>query len=111
MPEFQKVQVPVFSPTHCATCLNHLDPDGFVDLIAEVYGEHLYMCASCVYTAANLLGCYSPKQAAKLRTDLGMTRDAVRRLQDELDTERDNKVVSLADVRQLVTASAPLDAA
>ena len=88
MPEFQHVTSPVFTPTHCATCMNHRDPDGFVDLITELPSGHLYLCASCTYTAGQQLGMLSPHQAEELRRTVKNAETSLAALEAALEEER-----------------------
>lgn len=102
MPDFVHVAAPVFSPTNCRTCMTHADKRGFIDTRAEDANGHVYMCASCVDVAARLVGCLDPKQGDDLRHRLADASAAITALERELETERANKVVALADVRTLL---------
>ena len=107
MPEFAWVKAPVFPPTLCLACNTHSHPDGFVDLISEdPTGRRHYLCASCVYTAGQKVGCLSPVQADDLRERVAKAHEDLLDIQLELDEERENKVVSLADVKKLMTKKA-----
>ncbi len=102
IPEFAWVKAPVFNPTICTTCFTHSHKDGFVDLIAEdSAGRRLYMCASCVYTAGQKVGMLSPHQGDELRRQLAHSHEDVLDLQAQLNEEKDNRVISLKDAREL----------
>lgn len=103
MPDFVLVAAPVFSPTECRTCMTHTDKRGFIDTRAEDGNGHVYICATCVDVAARLVGCLDPKQADDLRHRVADAHNAITSLERELEAERENKFVSLADVRELVT--------
>lgn len=103
MPDFQHVRSPVFTPTHCIACMNHRDPDGFIDLLVELPIGHLYLCANCTYQAGQRLGMLSPHQADDLTGRLATAQQDIETLQAELAAEREDKVVSLADVRKLIS--------
>lgn len=106
MPEFSWVKAPVFNPTICTTCFTHSHKDGFVDLIAEdSAGRRLYMCASCVYTAGQRVGMLSPHQGDELQRQLDRAREEVIDLHLELQEEKENRVVSLRDAREILGVS------
>lgn len=118
MPDFQILQSPPYSPTRCVTCGTSRCDEGFVDLIVEEpllgYNEqadavhdpsgtiptwgHLLQCVLCVRQAAKAAGCLGPDLWADLRADLGVAHDRITDLEAELEHEKANKVVSLADV-------------
>ncbi len=101
--DFQHVKNPVFPPGQCRACVTHKDKDGFVDLIAEdSAGFRFYLCASCLFQAGRTLGMLSPDQATGLRQLVVDAQEAVTILERELAVERENKLVSLADVRELI---------
>lgn len=103
MPDFQWVKAPVFQPTACMSCMTHSHRDGFVDLLSEdVNGMHHYLCAGCAFTAAQKLGCLSPAQADDLRRRLADAAEELLGVQSELEAERENKVVPLADVKAML---------
>lgn len=108
MPDFQRVDAPHFSPTQCLACTTHKHPDGFVDLLAEnALGHRMYLCAGCLYQAAQKLGCLSPTQGDDLARRLGDANGRIHGLETALEAERGNKVVSLDDVRKLLRTKQP----
>lgn len=108
MPDFFWVKNPVFPPTICAGCNTHAHKDGFVDLLAEdAAGRRFYLCAGCVNTAGNKVGALSKAQGDDLRGRLAGAQEELLALQGELEAERENKVVSLADARKLFNAKSP----
>lgn len=122
MPPFNLVPAPVFSPTRCTTCGANRCEGGFVDLIIDdvpiggfdeagsprVSGAlgvgfgHLYLCADCSATVASLIGWTSPGQRLELEGELAGYRVKTRDLEEELEAEREQKVVSIGDVLALV---------
>ncbi len=102
-PDFQWVKAPVFTPTVCKGCMTHKHPAGFVDLLHEdpVAGR-LYLCAGCVETAGRQTGMRTRAQYAELADTLDRAESRISQLEAALEDERDNKLVSLADVKELV---------
>lgn len=116
------VDRPRFSPTRCLVCWQNQHPDGFVDFGVDVpehgYTEagkmqlpptgnvalegHLYLCAGCVQTAADKVGCATPADRAKLEQQLADAQAQVTGQQAELERERQSKTVNLDDLRQLL---------
>lgn len=108
MPDFAWVQSAIFSPTCCATCMTHRDPGGFVDLLVDTPAAgRLYMCATCVERAGREVHMLSRGQADDLTGRLARQQQQIAALQDELEREKENKLVSLADVRTLVGVRGP----
>lgn len=106
-PEFAHVPAPVFTPTRCIACWAHAHKDGFIDLVVDdPIAGRAYLCASCVYTAGQKLKMLSPAQADNLTERLRAGQEAISTLQGQLDVERENKYVSLADVKELVGGTA-----
>jgi hypothetical protein len=121
VPDFHLVPAPVFSPTRCVTCGTTRCDEGFIDLIVETaslgFNEHadavhdpagliptlghLYQCVLCVRQAANAAGCLDPGRWADLRADHDAALDRLEALEGELEAEKQNKVVSLADVLEM----------
>lgn len=103
MPDFSLVQSPIFSPTSCATCMTHKDVKGFVDLLVDTpAGGRLYMCATCVERAGREVKMLSKDQAADLTKRLTDASEQIRSLEQQLAVEKDNKVLSLEDVKKLL---------
>ena len=111
--DFQWVQSPQLAPGRCQSCSTHSHPDGFVDLIAEgplqevpgfglAAAARVYLCAGCLRQAARHVGCLEPKQADDLGRRLGEANSRINQLEADLAAEQENKLVSLADVRELV---------
>lgn len=112
MPEFAWVKAPVFSPTRCMSCNTHAHRDGFVDLVSEdANGFRHYLCASCVFTAAQKFGCLAPSQADELRHRLADAAEELLDVRAELEAERENKVVPLADVKRMLAVKPKAPAA
>lgn len=129
MPAFEVVAHPVFSPTRCATCGTSSCPDGFVDLLvdsAPVRGftedggdpihdpdgveptlGHLYMCVQCVAQAAVKIGGCDRADRVRLEDKVVGYEAHIAELEQQLEAERLDKVVSLDDVRTLLATHEP----
>lgn len=107
MPDFQWLKAPVFTPTQCCTCSTHAHPDGFVDLLADTISGRLYICAGCVNQAGRQIGMLSRENAGDLTDRLADAANLVADLESQLEDEKANKVVSLADVKTLVGIRGP----
>lgn len=121
MPAFEVVPHPVFSPTRCATCGTSSCPDGFIDLLVDTAvrgfnddGDaihdpdgveptigHLYMCVSCVSQAAVKIGGCDRAERVKLEDRVVGLGAQVAELEQQVADEQANKVISLADAREL----------
>ena len=103
MPDFQRVQSPVFTPTACLACGTHHDRNGFVDLLVDqpVSGR-AYLCGTCTFQAGRKVGCLDPEQSANLTARLAAATAEISALNNQLETERAAKVVSLDDVKKLL---------
>ena len=96
MPEFSLVPSPFFSPTQCATCSTHADPDGFVDLIVEIFPHgRIYMCSKCINQAGIKAGMYSKRQYDGLLGKLKATENQLHEAKAEV--ERLTEFEKLAD--------------
>ena len=103
MPDFQFVQSPIFTPTACATCSAHLDRKGFVDLLVDnPLSGRLYMCATCVERAGKELKMLAAHQARDLTDRLARANNKITDLEAKLEAEKQEKFVSLKDVRDLL---------
>lgn len=106
MPDFAWVKAPIFTPTQCITCSTHASKDGFVDLVVDNVEGRVYMCASCIEQAGRRVGMLAKREADKLAARVAEAHDAITALERELEAERENKVVPLADVKKLLAKSA-----
>lgn len=87
----------------CAGCSTHKHEDGFVNTNVDILGRgRVYFCAGCVREMARNVGCLDPKQAAELRATVDDINAAGQRLADELAVVKQNLVVPLAEVIDLV---------
>jgi len=107
MSEFRIVPHAVYSPTRCLTCGDHTGP--FVDTHVEWPGwGHVYLCCphegrpGCIGQIARLCGWSDPLAVEKLQTDIRNALDHIDSLEAELDKERSDKYVSVAEVRELI---------
>jgi hypothetical protein len=88
--------------------MTHRDPDGFVDLLVDTpVNGRLYMCASCVEQAGRRVGMLPKANAQTLTDRLADAANTVRDLEQQLDVEKRNKLVSLDDVKTLVGVRGP----
>lgn len=103
IPDFGWVRNPIFSPTSCVTCMTHKDTEGFVDLLVDTpVGGRLYMCATCVVRAGRELKMLSREQAADLTKRLTDAHARILELEESLEFEKGNKVLSFKDVKKLL---------
>lgn len=103
MPDYQWVKAPYFPPTLCRGCNTHAHPDGFVDLLAEdASGLRFYLCAGCVNTAGQKVGCLSRAQAFDLAERLSAVQDELLNVRIQLEEEKGSKLLSLADARKIL---------
>lgn len=104
MSDFLVVHEATFPPNHCAVCLAH--NGRFIDTLAELIGEHIYLCENCVRAAAVRIGCRTPDTAEATEQQLEEALCRITDLEDELAAERANKTVSLSDARELILEAA-----
>src|SRR4051812_41816794 len=101
MPEMQLVPAPVLAPGRCATRGRH---DGaMVDLMIRPDDPALspYLCVTCSLEVGRLVGCLDPLQADELRAHYEAVTAEVDRLNDELEFERENKLMTVSDALAL----------
>jgi hypothetical protein len=81
--------------------MTHKDPKGFVDLLVDTVADgRLYMCATCLNTAGNQTGMLSKQQAETLTRRLTAANDEINKLQIALAEEKEDKFVTLPDLRE-----------
>ena len=103
MPDFQRVNAPVFTPTQCVTCMTGSDRDGFVDLLVDMVHPigHLYMCAHCLYQAGRQVGMLDPDQAQNLTDRLVAGQNTITQIQAELDSLKAKHLQSREEILDL----------
>lgn len=83
----------------CAGCSTHKHADGFVNTNLDILGRgRVYFCAGCVREMAHELGGIDKHQLHALHGQLEELSAAAERLMAEVERERLDKVVPLADV-------------
>ncbi len=105
MPEFLLVEAPVHAPGRCLTCGASNGPmiDTLIRHDSWDIGA-LYLCPACVVEAGRLIGSLSPEQATDAAARLASASERISELVAELAAERENKLVSLADVLTYVAS-------
>ena len=107
MSEFNVRADAPFYPNTCVCGSNTATP--IVDTGYEIlHGYRVYLCAKCVRNAAQVTGHASPEDVAAGVAKIQADAARIAELEAELEAERGNKLVSLADVRELVAATTPV---
>lgn len=87
----------------CAGCMTHKHDHGFINTNLDVLGRgRIYFCAGCVHEMARNVGCLDPQQAQQLRDVADEVAAASDRMREELEVVKQNLVVPLAEVIDLV---------
>jgi hypothetical protein len=111
MSEFAKIEHPQRSPTQCVACQGHNGP--FIDLQQELPGYgYLYLCIGseeipgCLMQMARMADMASPAEVEKFFAREAELVGQIGELEGELEEERDQKVVSVAELRRELSKAA-----